>query len=274
MDSLEPKFSSQPWARLATKRRVAWLVGGLFSWLGAVSISVPAQAQDLARPYRLPPGSTGLAPISSLQREPEEFLRRSVEIIAAPHVGWIGCGGSAPSSATTPDPCAKLGFAPGLDLAVLWRMAPHFAMGAWAGYAAVSWDARQGTADPLAKNGPGRWWNVGLEARGYLRSEGSFDPYVGFGLGAGFLSLTSHGVPDDITLQRDGLVSRATVGADWWVTGSLRLGPQLGFLWQPFGGTEICGPDRCLDASNALARMPNRSLRLSLNVTFGVGDEL
>ena len=261
----------------ATMHRLALSFRSAF---GVSTVAFFAHAQQPAPAYRLPPPTTPLPPASAPAREPEEITRHVVELGVVGSVGLLGCAGAAPRTTATPDPCASLGVAPGVDLDALWRLTSHLALGGWAGFTGFSWDAAKGTGGAApgstisAASHGGRWWSVGLEARAYLFGEGAFDPFVAFGLGGGLLSLNAKAGAQDLQFSRSSLVSKASLGATWWATSRLRLGPQLDFLWQPFGSTEFCTDGTCLDASNVIARIPNRALRLGLSVSFGVGDEL
>lgn len=242
--------------------------------LSTVFFSSRADAQgapDVAPAYRLPPAGPLPPPPSPLREEPS-YARRSFELALGPNAGLIGCTGSAPGSALESDPCRDLNYGFGAELDALWRMSGHWAIGARLEYTHFAWDA--GLAfGPQAGGGAGRWPFVGLEGRGYLFDEGAFDPYLGVALGWGFLSMGWREGGAEPAAKRESLATVVSAGATWWVSGHLRLGPSLSFLFQPFGGAEYCNGGVCLDGS-ALGRVPNRALRLGITVTFGVGDEL
>ena len=237
-----------------------------------VLLSAPrAQAQGAPDAYRLPP-SGPLPPPPSPLREAPTYARRSFEFALGPTAGLLGCTGSAPASAAQADPCRALGPVFGAEAQALWRLSGHWAIGARAEYSQFDWDARLALG-PQAGGGSGRWPFVGLEGRGYLFDEGAFDPYLGVALGWGFLALGWREGGAEPSIRRESLATAISAGATWWVSAHMKVGPNLTFLWQPFGGVERCEGGVCLDGSG-LGRVPNRALRLGITVSFGVGDEL
>lgn len=204
---------------------------------------------------------------------PDELPRRLVEIDLAPTIATIGCAGSAPASAATPDPCARLGAAPGLAIGGFYRLLPNVAIGATGTFAHVGWDASRGLGAP-ATGASGTWWSAGLAGRAYLFAEGRFDPSIGFSFGAGALALGGTTSEGAITLTRKGFSSTADLDLPFWIDSHTRVGPDVAFTWQPGSGSERCVNGTCLDGSNVFARVPAFALRAGLSITVGLGDEL
>jgi hypothetical protein len=245
-----------------------------FAALALVCVAPHAFAQGGPEPppaYRLPPAGPLPPPPSPLRDEPA-YARRSFEVALGPNAGLLGCTGSAPGNALQSDPCRSLSPGFGAEAQGLWRMTGHWALGARLEYTHFSWDARLAFG-PQAGGGSGRWPFVGLEGRGYLFDEGAFDPYLGVALGWSFLSMGWREGAAEPSVRRESLSTVVSAGASWWVSGHMRVGPSLSFLWQPFGGIERCEGGVCIDGTG-LGRVPNRALRLGITVSFGVGDEL
>ncbi len=239
--------------------------------LALLSLTPRAYAQEAPGAYRLPPAAPLPPPLSPLRDAPT-YARRSFEFSLGPTAGLLGCTGSAPGSAAEADPCRDLSPAFGAEAIGLFRLSGHWAIGARLEYTHFAWDA--GLAfGPQAGGGTARWPFAGLEGRGYLFDEGAFDPYLGVALGWGLLSMGWREGGAEPSLRRESLATVISTGAQWWVSGHMKVGPELSFLFQPFGGVERCDGGVCLDGS-AFGRVPNRALRLGITVSFGVGDEL
>jgi hypothetical protein len=249
---------------------LAFFAAALF--LSALAPRARAEIRpDVPSAYRLPPAGPLPSPLAPLREEPA-YARRSFELALGPNAGLIGCSGAAPASVAESDPCRELSPAFGLEAQGLWRLSGHWALGARLEYTHFSWDARLALGQP-ASGGTGRWPFLGLEGRGYLFDEGAFDPYLGAALGWGLLSMEFREGAEELALRRESLATAISAGASWWVSSRMRVGPNLTFSWQPFGGVERCERGVCLDGS-AFGRVPNRALRLGITVTFGAGDEL
>ncbi|RYE91494.1 MAG: hypothetical protein EOO75_08755 [Myxococcales bacterium] len=107
-----------------------------------------------------------------------------------------------------------------------------------------------------------------MAARGYLWATGRLDPYVGYRVGPGWLTMAGPGGQ----VRREGVVMAAQLGLDAWVSSRLKLGVEGEVRWQPIGATEVCRGGSCL--SHDLARRPDRTLGLQATLTVAFGDAL
>ena len=197
---------------------------------------------------------------------PEEQPRRSYELRLHGGAAALRCDGAAPSSLEQIDPCASLESPRKLGAAALWRPWSHWALGLAADRAWFSWNTR-GLLDE--GQGRGRWTGAALLARWYPRAEGPWEPFVGYQMGLGWLTMASE--RGNLALRREGLAMAAQLGLERWISSRLRLGAEGEVRWQATGSPEVCrGP--CL--SIPLARLPDRSLALHASLTLAFGDEL
>ena len=237
----------------------------------ALSLPSAAFAETRAtapRGYRLPPALVPGAD-DAPSREPDDVPRRRFELALDGAAGLLGCAGNAPRQATTPDPCAHLQASTGGSFTALFRPIPHLAMGAKLGYARFAWDASHGLGDGA---GDATWTHFALAARGYLFDSGTLEPWVGSTIGAGWLAMHAGSAGDE--LWRNGVAMTGSLGVDVWVSGRVRVGPFGEIFYQPGSGVERCSAGTCLDASGAVARIPDHAFRVGIGVTAALGDEL
>lgn len=212
-------------------------------------------------PPPLPP-----APDEGAPAPPEDIPRRSHELQARGGVGALRCDGGAPATLEQVDPCASLGAARGLGVALLYRPWGHWALGLAAERETFAWGARGRLGEG---QGEGRWTGVALEARWYPWSEGRWEPHVGYQAGLGWLAM--RGEQGGVTIEREGLVMAGQLGLALWVSSRMKLGVEGEARWQATGAPEVCA-GACL--SVPLARLPDRSLGLAATLAVALGDEL
>jgi hypothetical protein len=230
-----------------------------------------AQQHGVVAAYRPPPPP--LPPAADAPtREPDDLPRRQFELAASGLLSLVRCGGAAPADAASADPCARLGAATGASLAAFYRPSPRLSLGAAAQLSRFTWEAPR-TMGEGAGAGEASWSAVGLAARAHLFEDGAIDPHVGVLCGMAFLSMRAERAGQPGKLWREGLVTEASLGVDFWLSPSIKLGPGAALLWQPTGATERCEADVCLGAP-WLSRNPDHALRLGATVTFVAGDEL
>ena len=225
-----------------------------------------AAGTGVALAHRLPPALVPTAD-EAPSREPDDVPRRRFELAALGGAGVLGCAGNAPRQTTTPDPCAHLQVSTVGAFAALYRPIPHLAIGASFAYARFGWDASHGLG---AEAGDATWTHLALAARGYLFDSGTLEPWVGSSIGGGWLAM--HAANEE--LWRNGVAMTGSLGVDVWVSGRLRVGPFGEVFYQPGSGVERCTGGVCLDATGAVARIPDHAFRVGIGVTAALGDEL
>lgn len=228
----------------------------------------PRAAHAQHRPPPVLPSPHGEAPLP----EPEEMLRRQLELSVTPLLSLLRCNGQAPSTLTEADPCARLSHASGVGLSLHYRPTPRLAIGAQGELSRFDWQPSRSLGEGAESQGA-RWLSVGLSARAYLFDEGKLDPYVGFAGGMAFLSMRGSIAGAEAKLWREGLLAEARLGLDVWLSSRLKLGPSAGLLWQPTGAVELCSSEGCVSAA-ALARIPDHAWRIGATLTLVAGDEL
>lgn len=230
----------------------------------ALLLLMASPARPQARPHRLPP------PLPQGAREappppPEEIPRRSFELTLRASAGALRCDGQAPSSASEPDPCARLDGLRGLGGVALWRLWPRWALGLGAEQSRFSWGARGALAEG---DGEARWTSLSLAARWYASAGGPVEPFLAYEAGPGWLAMRG----DQAAIEREGLTMSGQIGLDAWISSRARLGLLGAVRWQATGAAELCSRGACLGA--AFPRLPDRSFSLAASATFAWGDEL
>ncbi|MBI2388887.1 MAG: hypothetical protein HYV09_04645 [Deltaproteobacteria bacterium] len=207
-----------------------------------------------------------LALSSSAAAAPPE-PRRPAEIFVGLGTGNAVCDKEKPDSDCAVD---KAGAA--VSLGGAWRFHRHWAVGLelaiWGYNVRDSWKGK--LADAATDVSISSSY-VAPFARWYWFGKGSADAYLQLGLGLSGVKATAKNAGGEYEGNWSGVAVPIGIGAEWYVTRWLRLGPQaLAYLHR---STRVCetanGRETCRDAGKDEALLAWRILVLSATVTFG-----
>lgn len=223
------------------------------------SPNIPEAPATLPLPYeptsnpgspRVPVDDVDLPP--PLARAPEH-PRRPFEVGLGLGIFLPSCG----SGGIDDRGCRSVAPGSGLDLALLYRITPHFAAG---GEAIVS--QYRAPEQGLLSGGGGRTRFLGVAGRLYFAEQGPWDPYLALTLGVGTLAL---GAAEQSGAT--GFGGRIQAGLDYTLSRRLRLGPAGSLArWWSSGS---CASSFC----DPYAR-PLGFATLGLRLTASFGDPL
>jgi hypothetical protein len=228
-----------------------------------------AQTAELALPYEEWRGSGLTPPKLAAARDtppplarPQQHARRPFEVSAALATFLPSCG----SGSIDDRNCLTLGAGLGVEVALLYRVSPFFAVGA-EGAASGFGDGAHGVLSKAG--GGGRFF--GVVGRVYFADEGAWDPYVALTLGAGRLDL--RGVSAEARESTSGFGGRVAGGVDYVFGSHLRVGPTASFThwiaWSEAG----CAGDICTSEPASYGRLLGFAT-LGIRVTGSLGDVL
>lgn len=187
--------------------------------------------------------------------------RRPFELTASLAAFLPSCG----SGAIDDRGCLSVSPGTGVDLALLYRVGPFFAVG---GEAAVSGFAARGGGALSGTGGAARFF--GVAGRLYFADVGPWDPYVALTLGAGTLKLRGE---DDAQMATTGLGGRVAGGVDYAFGSHLRLGPTASFAHWVAWTEQQCHGNVCRDQLAAYGRLLGFAT-LGFRVTGSFGSVL
>ena len=224
---------------------------------------------ELALPYEAWHGTGPAPPPPDTPRDtppplarPREHARRPFEVSAALATFLPSCG----SGSLDDRACLTLGAGAGIDVALMYRVSPFFAVGA-EGVASGFGNAAHG----LLSNAGGGGRFFGVVGRVYFADEGAWDPYVALTLGAGRLDL--RGAAPAARESTSGLGGRVAGGVDYVFGSHLRVGPTASFThwiaWSEAG----CTDDICRSEPASYGRLLGFAT-LGVRVTGSLGDML
>jgi len=217
-----------------------------FAWQGT------GPQPPTARPHAdLPPP---LARARQLPRRPFEVSASLAAFLPSCGTGSIddrGCLTVSPGS--------------GVDMALLYRVGPLFAVGA---EGAVSGFAARGDGGLSGAGGSARF--LGVVGRVYFADEGAWDPYLALTLGAGALQLSASASADDARVATTGWGGRVAGGVDYVLGPHFRLGPTASFTHWVVWGEQSCNGNVCRDQPAAYGRLLGfATLGFRLTGSFG-----
>lgn len=154
----------------------------------------------------------------------------------------------------------------GVDMALLYRVGPFFAVGA---EGAVSGFAARGDGGLSGAGGSARF--LGVVGRVYFADEGAWDPYLALTLGAGALQLGASA--DDARVSTSGLGGRVAGGVDYVLGTHFRLGPTASFAHWVAWSEQSCNGNVCRDQRAAYGRLLGFAT-LGFRLTGSFGDVL
>ena len=224
---------------------------------------------ELALPYEAWQGTGLTPPPPDAQRDtppplarPRAHARRPFEVSAALAAFLPSCG----SGSLDDRACLTVGAGAGVDVALMYRVSPFFAVGA-EGVLSGFGDGAHGVLSKAG--GGGRFF--GIVGRVYFADEGAWDPYVALTLGAGTLDL--RGGAADARESTRGFGARAAGGVDYAFGSHLRVGPTASFThwiaWSEAG----CSGDICSSEPASYGRLLGFAT-LGIRVTGSLGDVL
>jgi hypothetical protein len=251
---------------------------------GAAS-NIPASEQDSASPLRVyaadapndlplpyePWQGAGLAPPKlatardlppPLARAPQS-PRRPLEVTAALALFLPSCG----SGSVDDRACLTVAPGSGLDLALLYRGSPFFAVGA----EAILSGFRARGRGPLSSAGGGARF-IGVTGRVYFADEGAWDPYVALTVGVGSLSLQTN-AEADTAVSTTGFGARFAGGVDYLLGSRVRLGPSVSLSRWLAWSEEQCEASVCSPGPAIYGRVLGFAT-LGLRVTASFGEVL
>lgn len=233
--------------------------------------SPPPEAEaTLALPYEPwhgrgfpPPPPTAATDLPPPLARPRQLPRRPLELTAAVGTFLPSCG----SGSVDDRACLTVTPGSGLDLALLYRARPFFAVGV---EAALSGFGGRGQG-PLSSAGGGARF-LGVTGRVYFADEGAWDPYVALTLGVGSLRLegTSEAEP---SVSTNGFGGRVAGGVDYVFGSRLRLGPTVSFSRWVAWSEQQCHASICGAGPAIYGRIVGFAT-LGLRVTASFGDVL
>ena len=153
----------------------------------------------------------------------------------------------------------------GVDLALLYRVGPFFAVGV---EGAVSGFATRGEGALSGTGGGARF--LGVAGRLYFADVGPWDPYVALTLGAGTLKLRGD---DDAQIGTTGLGGRVAGGVDYAFGSHLRLGATASFAHWVAWTEQQCHGSICRDQPAVYGRLLGFAT-LGFRVTGSFGSVL
>jgi hypothetical protein len=162
--------------------------------------------------------------------------------------------------------CLTVGAGAGIDVAVMYRISPFFAVGA---EGAVSGFGNAAHGVLSNAGGGGRFF--GVVGRVYFADEGAWDPYVALTLGVGRLDLRA--IAAEARESTSGFGGRAAGGIDYMFGSHLRVGPTASFThwiaWSEAG----CSGDICRSQPASYGRLLGFAT-FGIRVTASLGDVL
>jgi hypothetical protein len=226
-----------------------------------------AQPEELPLPYE-PWQAAGFQPPPSLaNRDLPPPLARARQLPRRPFEISAGLGAFLPScgSGSIDDrACLTVKPGSGLDLALLYRAVPFFAVGA---EVALSGFAASGRGFASAAGGGARFF--GVAGRVYFADSGAWDPYLALTLGAGSIDLRG-AEPNGASVSTSGFGGRIGGGIDYVFGSHFRMGPTASFARWLAWHEERCGGDICRAEPALYGRVLGfASLGLRISASFG-----
>lgn len=215
----------------------------------------PWQGQALPPPRPLPPEQRP----PPLPR-PRPWPRKPFEVTAALGAFLPSCG----SGSIDDRACLTVKPGSGLDLSLLYRLTPFFALGA---EAALGRFGAPGHGLASKAGGGARFY--GVLGRVYFADSGAWDPYLGLTLGAGSIDLRGS-ESDGGAVSTNGFGGRVSGGIDYILGSRLRLGPSASFArwlaWQE----QRCASEICQSEPARYGRVLGfASLGFRISASFG-----
>jgi hypothetical protein len=228
------------------------------------------ESADLSLPYESWQGARFAPPRPALPADLPPPLarapqtpRRPFELTAALSTFLPSCG----SGSVDDRACLTVAPGSGLEVAVLYRASPFFAVGA---EAALSGFRARGRG--LLSNAGGAARFLGASGRVYFADDGAWDPYVALTLGVG--SLTVNGdLPTEQSVSTTGFGARVAGGVDYLLGTRVRVGPSVSFTRWLAWSEQPCEASICA-AGPALYGRVLGFATLGLRVTASFGDVL
>jgi hypothetical protein len=225
--------------------------------------------EELPLPYEAWQGTGFAPPKTDVARDapppfarPLEHARRPFEVSAALATFLPSCG----SGSLDDRGCLTLGAGAGVDVALLYRVGPFFAVGAEGALSGFG----NGQRGVLSKAGGGARF-FGVVGRVYFADEGAWDPYVALTLGAGTLDLRGAGA--DTRASTSGLGGRVAGGLDYVFGSHFRIGPAASFTHWIAWSEQGCAGDVCRAEPAVYGRLLGFAT-LGVRVTGSFGDAL
>jgi len=224
--------------------------------------------EELPPPYEAWQGTGPEPPTARPARDlplpfarPREIPRRPLELTLSLAVFLPSCG----SGSVDDRGCLTVTRGSGLDAALLYRVAPFFAVGV---EGAVSGFATRGEGALSGAGGGARFF--GVVGRVYFAEQGVWDPYLALTLGAGSLRLAGAG---GTRVSTTGLGGRVAGGIDFALGSHFRLGPSASFAHWVAWSEEQCSASVCRDQPAAYGRLLGFAT-LGFRLTGSFGDVL
>ena len=159
--------------------------------------------------------------------------------------------------------CLTVSLGSGVDLALLYRVVPFFAVGV---EGAVSSFAARGEGALSSAGGAARFF--GVVGRTYFADEGAWDPYLALTLGAGTLQLRTS--TDDARVSTTGWGGRVAGGVDYVLGTHFKLGPSASFAHWVAWSEQRCDANVCRDQPAVYGRLLGfATLGFRLTGSFG-----
>ncbi len=192
-----------------------------------------------------------------------QWARRPFELSAGLGSFLPSCG----SGSMDDRGCQTVSPGSGLDLALLYRVSPFFAVG---GEGVVS--AFSARDHGLLSSAGGMARFIGAAGRLYFADAGTWDPYLALTLGVGSLDLRGQGGSDE-SVSTSGLGGRIAGGVDYVFGTHLRVGPSASFArWVAWQERE-CSADICRAQPAVYGKLLGFAT-LGLRITASFGDVL
>lgn len=209
----------------------------------------------------LPPPSTPPRPeLPPPHARPRSLPRRPVELSAAFITLLPSCG----SGRIDDRGCRTVSPGPGVDLLLLYRAYPFFAVGGEAALGGFG----GGRGGPWSNLGGGARF-IGVAGRVYFAQDGAWDPYLALTLGAGSLTLKS----DEALAtgeRTSGLGGRIAGGLDYLLGSHLRVGATASFTHWVAYREQRCGAYGCREEPLFYGRLLGfATLGLRVTASFG-----
>ena len=224
-----------------------------------------AATDELPLPYLAWQGTGPRPPTAHLDAKLPSPLARARRLPRRPIEASASLAGFLPSCGTgsvDDRGCLTVSPGSGLDLSLLYRVRPFFAVGA---EVALSGFAARGDGALSGAGGGARFF--GIVGRVYLADEGAWDPYLALTLGAGTLQLRAD---DDARVSTTGFGGRVAGGVDYVFGSHLRLGPTASFAHWVTWNEHSCRGNVCRDQPAVYGRLLGfATLGFRLTVSFG-----
>jgi hypothetical protein len=192
---------------------------------------------------------------------PREHARHAFELTTALATFLPSCG----SGAVDDRGCLTVGPGTGVEVALLYRVGPFFAVG---GEGVLSGFATPTHGVLSRAGGDARFF--GVVGRVYFADHGAWDPYVALTLGVGTLALRGGASEREST---SGLGGRVAGGIDYVVSSHWRLGPTASFAHWVAWSEATCSGDVCRDEPAIYGRLLGFAT-LGFRLTGSFGDVL